>query len=161
MAMRRIGQIFIDLGFINDDQLEAHLEEQQNRRDELLGQVAESMSMITDDQLAQALAEQMHMQVISLGEVVVPPEVLAYVTEPMAQLYRIVPVSFKDGTLVIAMCDPQKLAILDELRNFLGYVVRAVVATERDIKNALERYYATSESVETLITDMQQEADSK
>jgi len=161
MAMRRIGQIFVDLGFINDDQLELLLEEQKNRPDELLGQVAESMNMVTDDQLAQALAEQMHMQVISLNETVIPPEVLSYVTEPMAQLYRILPVSFKDGTLVVAMCDPQKLAILDELRNFLGYDVRAVVATEREVKTALERYYATSESVETIIDTLEADKDLK
>ncbi|HEY1602451.1 MAG TPA: ATPase, T2SS/T4P/T4SS family [Pirellulales bacterium] len=159
MAMRRIGQIFVDLGFISDEQLELLLEEQQQRPDELLGQVAEGMGLVSDDQLAQALAEQMNMQVIGLSEVVVPPEVLAYVTEPMAQLYRIIPISFKNGTLVIAMCDPQKLSILDELRNFLGYDVRAVVATERDIKGALDRYYATAESVESLITDMEQDKD--
>jgi len=159
MAMRRIGQIFVDLGFITDEQLEMLLEEQQQRPDELLGQVAESMGLVSDDQLAQALAEQMNMQVIGLSEVVIPPEVLAYVTEPMAQLYRIIPVSFKNGTLVIAMCDPQKLSILDELRNFLGYDVRAVVATERDIKAALERYYATAESVESLIEGMEQDTD--
>ena len=39
------------------------------------------------------------MQVISLADIVIPPQVLAYVTEPMAQLYRIVPVSFRDNTL--------------------------------------------------------------
>ncbi|MBI2825993.1 MAG: Flp pilus assembly complex ATPase component TadA [Planctomycetia bacterium] len=159
MAMRRIGQIFVDLGFINDDQLEMLLEEQKQHPEELLGQVAENMGLVTDDQLAQALAEQMNMQVISLSDTVVPPDVLAYVTEPMAQLYRIIPVSFKNNTLVIAMCDPQKLSILDELRNFLGYDIRAVVATERDIKAALDRYYATTESVETIITDMEQDAD--
>jgi len=161
MAMRRIGQIFVDLGFINDDQLEMLLEEQKNRPEELLGQVAESMSLVTDDQLAQALAEQMNMQVVTLSETVISPEVLNYVTEPMAQLYRIIPVSFKDGTLVIAMCDPQKLAILDELRNFLGYDVRAVVATEREVKAALERYYATSESVENIIESLEADKDLK
>ena len=55
------------------------------------------------------------------------------------------------------MCDPQKLSILDELRTFLGYDVRAVVATERDIKAALDRYYSASgESVESLVADMEQ-----
>ena len=73
------------------------------------------MGLITDDQLAQALAEQMGMQVVSLSDVVIPPEVLTHVTEPMAQLYRIIPLSFVDGTLTIAMCDPQKLSIVDEM----------------------------------------------
>jgi type IV pilus assembly protein PilB len=157
MAIRRIGQIFVDLGFIDDDQLELLLEEQRsNRPDMLLGKVAEEMNLITDDQVAQALAEQLNMQAISLADVVIPPEVLGYVTEPMAQLYRICPISFRDGTLVVAMSDPQKLSIIDELRNFLGYEIRSVVATERDIKNALDRYYsAATDSVESVITAME------
>src|SRR5215212_8537650 len=97
MAIRRLGQILVDLGFINDDQLEMLLEEQHQRPGELLGKVAESMNLISDDQLAQALAEQMGLRVISLADTVIPQEVLSYVTEPMAQLYRIVPVSFRDN----------------------------------------------------------------
>jgi len=156
MALRRLGQIFVDLGFLNDDQLETLLEEQQQRPGQLLGKVAENMGLITEEQLAQALAEQWGMQVIHLGDTVIPPQVLGYVTEPMAQMYRIVPVSFRDNTLTVALCDPQNLTIQDELRTFLGYEIRAVVATEREILKALDRYYAASgESVETLVKDME------
>ena len=82
MAIRRLGQILVDLGFINDDQLEMLLEEQQQRPGELLGKVAESMDLITEEKLAQALAEQMGMQTISLGDTAISSEVLAYITEP-------------------------------------------------------------------------------
>ena len=160
MAIRRIGQVLVDLGFIDDDQLQTLLDEQQQRPGELLGQIAIDMRLITDDQLAQALAEQMGLQVVNLADVVIAQDVLNHVTEPMAQLYRIVPISFRDGTLTIAMCDPQKLSILDELRTFLGYDIRAVVATEKDVLKALERYYATAgESVESLISDMEDDTD--
>ena len=57
MAIRPIGQILVDLGYINDAQLEMLLEEQLQRPGELFGKIAEEMSLITDDQLAQALAE--------------------------------------------------------------------------------------------------------
>ncbi len=160
MAIRRIGQILVDLGFLGDEQLEVLLDEQQQRPGEMLGQVAISLGMINGDQLAQALAEQMGLQVINLADVVIPPEVLAHVTEPMAQLYRIIPIAFKDDTLTIAMCDPQKLSIVDELRSFLGYNIRSVVSAEKDLLLALERYYAVGgESVETLIADMEQDGE--
>src|SRR5262245_47760686 len=160
MAIRRLGQILVDLGFITDDQLEALLEEQQQRPGQLLGKVAEDMGLISEDQLAQALAEQWGMQVIHLADTVVPPDVLARVTETMAQMYRIVPISFREGTLTVALCDPQNLAIQDELRTFLGYDIRAVVATERDLKKALDRYYAASgESVESLVQDLDEDKD--
>jgi type IV pilus assembly protein PilB len=156
MALRRIGQIMVDLGFISERQLGMLLDEQRQRHGEMLGQVAVSMNLITDDQLTHALAEQMSMQVVNLNEVVIPPEVLAHVTEPMAQLYRIVPVAFRDNTLTIAMADPQKLSVIDELRSFLGYDIRAVVSSEKDVLRALERYYVGGgESVEQLIADLE------
>lgn len=157
MAIRRIGQILVDLGFISEQQLELLLEEQQQHKGELLGQIAIRMGLINDDQLAQALAEQFNLQVIQLNDVVVAPEVLNRITEPMAQLYKIVPVAFQDNTLTIAMCEPQKLSVIDELRSFLGYDIRPVVTTERQINRALERYYSGSESVEKIIEDLEQD----
>jgi type IV pilus assembly protein PilB len=160
MAIRRIGQILVDLGFLKEDQLEMLLEEQQQRPGEMLGQIAVGMGLVTDEQLAQGLAEQMGMQVVCLSDVVIPPEVLTHITEPMAQLYRIVPLRFEDNVLMIAMCDPQKLSIIDELRSFLGCDVKAMVATEKEMLKALERYYsAGGESVETLIADMEQDVE--
>ena len=160
MAIRRIGQILVDLGFIDDDQLDEILVEQESRPNELLGQIAIGLNLINDGQLAQALAEQMGLQVISLDDLMIPPEVLIQVTEPMAQLYRVIPVKFEDNTLTVAMCDPQNITIQDELRTFLGFDIRSVVATQQDIDRALERYYAASgESFENLVQDMEDDED--
>jgi type IV pilus assembly protein PilB len=157
MAYRRIGQIMIERKLITRDQLEAMLDEQKKNSGELLGQIGERLGFVSDEQVAECLAEQFHLQVISLADFVITPEILAYVTEPMANLYRVVPIAFRDNSLTIAMCDPQKFAILDELRSFLGYDVRAVVATPKDINKALERYYSTNESVESIIDEMEQD----
>ncbi len=155
MAMRRLGQILVDLGFITDDQLEQLLEDHQASPGILIGKFAESQNLINEEQLAQALAEQWGMQVVSLADLVIPPNVLGLVTETMAQMYRIVPIAFRDDTLTIALCDPQNLSIQDELRTFLGYDIRSVVATERDVLKSLDRYYAAdNESVESLVQDM-------
>lgn len=162
MAIRRIGQILVDLGFITDEQLEMLLEEQEQRPGERLGKIAEDMQLITDDQLAQALAEQMHMQVVNLGEVELDRELIATISDSMAQLYRVIPVLKEDRSLTLATCDPQNLAIQDELRNFLGYDIRLVVATEGDIKRALGRYYASeSDSIESILNELEEDADLK
>ncbi len=157
MAHRQLGQIFVDLGFLDEQALEKLvIEQQEQRSDEMIGQIAMEADLVTDGQLAEALAEQMGLQVVKLEELTLNADVLAQITEPMAQLYRIIPLSLKDNVLTIAMCDPQKLSILDELRTFLGYEVRPVVATEQSVNAALERYYASSsESFETLVADME------
>jgi type IV pilus assembly protein PilB len=142
MAIRRIGQILVDLGFITDEQLEMLLDEQQQRPGEMLGRIAEDMGLITDDQLVQALAEQMNMQVVSLAEIELERELLDTISETMAQMYRVIPVMKEENTLTLATCDPQNLAIQDELRNFLGYDIRLVIADRARDQRAMDRYYA-------------------
>jgi type IV pilus assembly protein PilB len=155
MAVRRIGQILVDLGFLTDDQLEVVLEEQRQQPGALLGKIAEDMGLVTDEQVAQALAEQNGMQVVSLEGVQLPPDVVDKITETMAQLYRVVPVRFDGTTLTVATCDPQNLTVQDELRTFLGYEIQMAVSTERDVLNAIKRYYdSESESVEKLVEDL-------
>ncbi|MEZ6103197.1 MAG: ATPase, T2SS/T4P/T4SS family [Pirellulaceae bacterium] len=155
MAIRRIGQILIDLGFLNEDQLEMLLEEQRRNPGELLGRIGLEMGLIDGEQLALALAEQMNMQVVALGDHQIGPETIALMTEPMAQLYRAVPLQLQDGILTVATCEPQNLSIQDEMRTFLGYSIRVVVATERDIQKALDRYYSeASESFEQIVDEL-------
>lgn len=155
MIARRIGQIFVDMGFITDEQLQLLLDEQQQQPGALLGKIAEDMALITDDQLAQALGEQMNMKVVSLGDQPVPKELLERLTETMAQLYRVIPVRFDGHTLTVATCDPQNLTIQDELRTFLGFDIEMVVAPEREIKAALERFYSSdSLSVEKIVQEL-------
>ena len=103
MAPRRIGQILVDLGFLTDEQLEIVLEEQEQQPGALLGRIAEDMQLITDEQLIQALAEQMGMQTVSLEDAQFDDEVISKITETMAQLYRVVPLSFENNVLTIAI----------------------------------------------------------
>jgi type IV pilus assembly protein PilB len=159
MAIRPIGKILVDLGYLSDAQVKAVLVEKERHAGELFGKVAQSMGLVTDEQVAQALAEQMNMQVVELSAARIPAEVVKYVDAPMAQMYRVIPLRFDDDTLTVAMCDPQNLSIRDELRNLLGYNIRGVVATEKDVLAALEKYYSEeAESVESLVASMEHDA---
>lgn len=160
MAARRIGQILVDMGFITDDQLTLLLDEQKQQPGALLGRLAEEMALITDEQLAQALAEQQGMKVIQLGDINLSPELLGKLTESMAQLYRVVPVKFEGNRLTVATCDPQNLSIQDELRTFLGYDIEMAVATEREIRATIERFYSSdTESVEKLVESLKKDGE--
>ena len=58
--------------------------------------------------------------------------------------------------MTVATAEPQNLSVADELRTFLGYTIRLVVTTEREIKQALDRYYnAAGESVESIISELE------
>jgi len=158
MAHRRIGQVLVDMGFITDEQQELLLDEQREHPGQLLGKVAIDMGLISEEQLAQALAEQLSLQTVSVADITIKKDVVAMVTAPMAQMYRIVPVEFDGETLTVAMCDPQNLHVQDELRTFLGYNIRVLVTTESQMNAALERYYGEStESVESIVSALEED----
>ncbi|MCA9080186.1 MAG: Flp pilus assembly complex ATPase component TadA [Planctomycetaceae bacterium] len=145
MAQRKLGQILVDLGYLTEDQLWDVLEEQRQSPGEVIGQVAIRMGLVSAPQVTEALAEQFGMPVVNLSETAIPPKVLELVPETMASVYKIMPVSLKDNILTVAMADPQNLAALDDLRNFLGYEVRGAVSTLAEVEEAITRFYAAKE----------------
>ncbi len=157
MAQRRLGQILVDLGYLTEDQLWDVLEEQKQSPGEIIGQVAIRMGLVTEVQVTEALAEQWGMPVVNLSETTIPPNVLEIVPQTMADIYKIMPVSLKNNVLTVAMADPQNVAALDDLRNFLGYDVRGAVSNLHDVEQAIARYYADKEdSIEQVIDQLKE-----
>ena len=155
MAIRKIGQIFVDLGFITDEQLEMLLEEQNQNPGQLIGRIAEDMGLISDEQLIQALAEQFNMQTVDIEGFTPPLEARDKVTDAMAQLYRVLPLQFNDDVLTLATCDPQNLSMQDELRRFVGHEIRLLVATQSQIQRGIDKFYnAENESIESIISEL-------
>ena len=157
MALKRIGQILVDLGLIDEPQLETMLEEQSSRG-ELLGRVGVALGFYSEEQLGEALAEQWGTTFVSLYDREIAPEALAAISEPMAQLYRVVPIKLEGNQLTIASAEPQKIQIADELRTLLGYDIHVCVATEPEITKAIEKSFSSeSDSVESLVEDLEQD----
>jgi len=163
MAQRRLGQILVDLGYLNEDQLWDVLEEQKQSPGEVIGQVAIRMGHVTEAQVTEALAEQWGMPVVNLEETTIPPKVLELVPETMASIYKIMPISLKDEILTVAMADPQNMAALDDLRNFLGYDVRGAVSTLAAVEAAIARHYSTvgDDSMEGIIDELEKISEGK
>jgi type IV pilus assembly protein PilB len=156
MALKRLGQILIDLGLIDEQQLAVMLDEQNSRGGELLGKVGMSLGFYTDEQLGEALAEQWGTTFVTLYDREIPPEVLHLISEPMAQLYRVIPLSLEGNRLTVASAEPQKIQIADELHTFLGYDIHLVVATEPEIQKTIEKLFSSeTESVESIVDDLE------
>jgi type IV pilus assembly protein PilB len=157
---RKIGQVLVDLGFLNDDQLWEVLEEAKGGG-QTTGQVALARGLIDEQQLFQALAEQHGLKMADLEETKPQPEALQLVPETMATVYKVLPLTLKDKVLTVVIGDPSNPAALDDLRNFLGVKeVKAVVAPPKIIEESITKYYAGKE--ESILDLIQQlEADTE
>ncbi len=152
MAGRRLGQILVDMGFIDDDQLEMLVDEQEQQPGTQIGKVAEDMGLVTDSQIAQALAEKFNIQIVDLGEIQIASEVLDEITETMAQMYRVVPVHLDGNTLSVATANPENITVADELRTFLGRDIQLLVTTDTELQGLLDEFYDSErETIESIV----------
>lgn len=153
---KKLGQILIDLGLLEEDQLWEVLNEARESA-QLLGQAALARGLVTEEQLYQALAEQYGLRLINLNESKFQPEAIEKVPETMATVYKVVPLSLKDNTLTVAIGDPNQLPALDDLRNFIG--VKEVVAwlsPPKALQEAQIRCYAgKQESIVDIIKELE------
>jgi type IV pilus assembly protein PilB len=142
---RKFGQVLIDLGYVDEDQLWEILDEGKNSG-RPIGQVCVSRGLITEDQLLLTLAEQHGLKTVNLEEVKPLPEALTLVPETMATVYKILPLTFKDKVLTIALSDPSNMAAIDDLRNLLGInEVKPSLASAKAISEAQTKAYAGKE----------------
>ena len=162
MAARSLGQIFVDLGFMTDEQLEMLIEEQNQNDGQLIGSIAQEMGLVSEEQLIAALAEQFGLQPEDIEGVEPPEEARALVSDSMAQMYRVIPLALNDGVLTLATCNPQNLAMQDELRRFLGCEIRLCVVSEGQIDRAIDKHFNEDvESITKIIAELDSDEDLK
>ncbi|MFM7034529.1 MAG: GspE/PulE family protein [Planctomycetia bacterium] len=159
MAIKKIGKILLDLGLVDDEQLENMLEEQKTRDGQLLGRIGVQLGYYSEEQLGEALAEQWNTVFVTIEDRKIDREVKDLVSNAMAQLYRIVPLERNGDVLTIASYEPQKLHIADELKVLVGLDVRVVVATEPDIAKVIKKQYEDEDSIVGLIEQADSDSD--
>lgn len=154
---KQLGQKFIDLGFMDDAQLESMYEEMRTT-DRRLADIAAERGLVSEDQLLQATAEVHGMRVANLEETKPHPDAIKVVPKNMAELYKIVPLTYENGALTVAMSDPNNLQAMDDLKNMLGIpTVNPVLAPPKQIEMLLARAYSgeKEESITNLIAALE------
>jgi len=146
----KIGERLINKELISREQLSIGLEEQK-KTGELLGKILIKKGFIKEEDFLKTLSEQLNIPCIKLNEVQIDPSVVKKVSVKFAQHYKIMPIKFVDNKLMIATVDP--LRIIDELRLFLGYEIKPVLAIENEILEAIkENYGVGADTVEGIIS---------
>ncbi len=136
---------------------EEHVKEaqaEQEKSGEPLGKILVRKGFIREEDLCRALAEQFNMPFIRFGKFLISREVVEKVPAKLAMHYKMMPVRATDSTLTVAICDPQDVRALDDIRVALKskYKIDAVLATESDILGAIKKYYGLgAETVEGIL----------
>lgn len=140
-ARKRLGDYLVELGFITGEQLDAALKEQKDKGGKL-GSILIQLGYLSEDVLLAILGKQSGVSYVSLQEYGnISEEAIRAVPDTIARNQMLVPIK-KDGNLLtIAIADPLNVFASDDLKLLTGCDIRMVVASDNDIKAALEKYY--------------------
>jgi hypothetical protein len=138
---RRIGDILLEQGFIDTVQLDEALEAQASKRGRKLGQIMVDMGYATYKMIGIALAIQYNVPFIDISSQTIDPQLRKLVPKEFAKRWGIIPLSFQEKVLTIAVADPTEHSAQDRLRQKTGLTVITVVATPQDISRVMTRFY--------------------
>jgi len=136
-----LGQLLLQNKVINSEQLAAALEQQQ-QTGELLGNILLKLGFVEDESVfLPVLASQLGVEFVNLKELSVSSDIIKRIPARFATYFKVLPIAFKDGTLTIATAHPLNVSILDGIRSIVPTKVRAALAGEKDVLEAIREYY--------------------
>ncbi|MHB8059141.1 MAG: type IV-A pilus assembly ATPase PilB [Desulfuromonadaceae bacterium] len=155
MQSNRLGEILVKNNLLNRDQLNMVLEEQKLSGNQLrLGSILISQKLLTEEELTSFLSKQYGVPSVNLADYEIEPAVIKIIPPEVVQKYQLLPVNRAGATLIIAVSDPSNLFAIEDIKFMTGYNIEMVVASERDIKASIDKYYDQSASLADVMSDL-------
>jgi len=150
-SKQRLGRLLLGAGLITEVQLTEALEQGAGRT---LPGVLEDLGYVSGDRIARVVAEQMALPFVDVASYEVDPNAAMLVPIELMRKHIVLPVRVEDEELVVAMSDPANIFAIDDLRIVTRMDIRPVVANERDIIAAVERFTTSQTNVDDMLGDL-------
>lgn len=153
---KSLGEWLVEQGIVTRKAWEdAQAEERASG--EPLRKVFIRQGLISEEDMVNFISRQMDIPRIDLSNYLIDPKVIELVPEILARKYQLVPVLKIGKSLTCAMADPLNVFALDEIRLRTGLTIEPAVATETEVRKALDESYTVKGSMEDVIKGMDQQ----
>ncbi len=134
----RIGEVLVDMGLIDQGQLDHALRIQKDTG-QRLGKVLIAERLVSSTDIAKALARRLDIEYVDIAAMSLSDETLALVPSELCTRYDVVPIGEQDTGVLVAMADPTNVFALDDIRLVTRRDIRVVVASPEAIDIVLNR----------------------
>ncbi len=139
----RIVEVLKSSKRINEQDIARALVEYSKDSKGKLRDVLVRMGLISDKELTSILSAELKIPFLNLAKYKIDPEIVKMIPEKLARKHQIVPVSRIGNTLTLAMVDPFNIIAVDDIGILTKSKIDCVLATEKDILDALEKAYVS------------------
>ncbi|MCP4656874.1 MAG: hypothetical protein GY856_15800 [bacterium] len=140
-AAKKLGQILVERGWVTGEQLIRAIQSQRIVGGRI-GTCLLEMDVVTEERLLEALADQLDVPAVRIEQLrAITYEVLDLVPPKVALRCQAIPFAATEQEVDIATLNVHNLSFLDELAFCTNRKVKAHIANEVRIFEALEKYY--------------------
>lgn len=154
---KRIGDILIEMGFIDNVQLEMALSETK-KTGAMLGDILLRLDWVTEEQLQMAIGVQSGAQILDTESIKVDYELITKIPQKFVSSHGIFPFEKEGTVLKAATANPFDVVAKDELSRMTGCRVETFIASKEWVSKAIELYYKTALTIDNDIESIIHEA---
>jgi type II secretory ATPase GspE/PulE/Tfp pilus assembly ATPase PilB-like protein len=149
LSRQRIGEILIESNLITAEQLEAALSAQRSGSRKKLGEILLDKELISEEKLLKALAIKFQLRFVDLNNIVPSVDALNSLPGYLVHNMQVFPIELDDKHILIATSKPNDLRIEDVLKFYTKRDVQLVVASSRQISEAIISHYGINNNKNT------------
>ncbi len=155
---RRLGELLVARGWLQQEDLDAVLAE-QGERGTRLGALLVDKGILGEQTLLEVLSHQLGVETVEVTDRPGDADALAALPYAVAKRYRALPLRREPRLLYVAMPEPQDAEAIQALEFATGMRIHASLCSAREIDIALEQHYGMEEAVEKIVSNVAREAD--
>jgi len=144
MNDRQLSSMLIKRGVISLPELR-NFESSASESNSTLKDVLFRKNKIDEKGLVEILSDHYNVPTIDFEDLEIESDIISILSRQIAERYVVVPISRIGNTLTVAMSDPSNMNAIDDIKFLTDYNVEVVVASEYDIKAAIEKFYEAAE----------------
>src|SRR6516225_7817124 len=152
---KRLGEMLMDAGIIDETQLKAALGHQR-QWGVRLGQALVDLKLATEADIVRALSLKFGFEVAKLDalEPYGHEQSLKLFPREFALRNNVFPMWADTANVTVAMSDPTNLAVVDEIRFRTGRRVKVCIGGDQEIGEAVKRHYPGDGAVQAIALDL-------
>ncbi|HVE44653.1 MAG TPA: GspE/PulE family protein [Gammaproteobacteria bacterium] len=135
---------------------------EQKKTDKKIGQILVELGYIEEKKLLHLLSEQLHIPYVDLKTYELNADLVKRLPEFYARHFRSIVLNEENGKFLVGMVDPQDLIAHEEIERILGRKVSLALIREEDLLAVIDSFYRRSEEIshfaESLSSELQPSA---
>ncbi len=151
--LNKLGQLLLDEDLVSEDDLRRALNAQTggNKR---LGETLIDLGILSPKAMLSALANQLGVQSCQLRHGLIDPEVARLLGREEAARLQALPMFRVNGTLTVAMVEPQSLPTIDRLGALTGCRINPILVLESNVIEFQEKYLGEQVDIDSFLVNL-------